>query len=236
MKIYNLILERLGVKFQEKINLLWALNLGINVLQTFEPATIQAKIYPFIHYMPNKLDKFGIKYWFLTDVKSKYCLNALLCCGKDDARISNQYLGEFVCCNRNSGTNITCNNYFSSISLVENSKNINITFVGTIRKNRRELPPSIQRRNQIHSTRVYKNSLGDILMDYQAKKNKNVLLLSTMHQDVIISDTQKRKPDQILFYNANKVGVDLMGIMCRICSTGWATRRWPAHAFFIYWI
>ncbi|KAG8236616.1 hypothetical protein J437_LFUL012808 [Ladona fulva] len=44
----------------------------------------------------------------------------------------------------------------------------------------------------------------------RAKKNKNVLLLSTMHQDVIISRTQKRKSDTILFYNANKVGVNLM--------------------------
>ncbi|KAG8239655.1 hypothetical protein J437_LFUL019177 [Ladona fulva] len=86
-----------------------------------------------------------------------------------------------------------------------------------------------------NSKTVYKNSLGDILTDYQAKKNKNVLLLSTIHQDVIISDTQKRKPDQILFYNANKVGVDLMDTMCRKYSTGWATRRWPANIFFIHW-
>ncbi|KAG8236302.1 hypothetical protein J437_LFUL016373 [Ladona fulva] len=129
--------------------------------------------YPFMQYMPNKPDKFEIKEFVVLRLTVLY---------------------------KNSGTNITCNNYFSSISLSENSKKINITFVGTIRKIRRELPPSIQRRNQIHSTRPrrYFNGLS-------SKKNKNVLLLSTMHQDVIISDTQKRKPDRILFYNANKI-------------------------------
>ncbi|KAG8224653.1 hypothetical protein J437_LFUL005155 [Ladona fulva] len=92
--------------------------------------------HPFLQYMPNKPDKFGIKYLYLTD-----------------------NLGEFVVLRltvlyKNSGTNLTYNIYFSSIILAENSKKINITFVGTIRKNRRELPPSLQRRNQIHSTRI----------------------------------------------------------------------------------
>ena len=30
---------------------------------------------PFIQYMPNKLDKFGIKFWLLADVRSKYLCN-----------------------------------------------------------------------------------------------------------------------------------------------------------------
>ncbi|KAG8237976.1 hypothetical protein J437_LFUL014677, partial [Ladona fulva] len=159
--------------------------------------------------MPNKPDKFGIKYWFLTYVKSKYCLNAIPRCGKDDARISNQYLGEFVVLR----LTVFCTRIPSGREFEKDQHNF--------RWNDKE--------KQTRITSFNSKTLGDILTDYHAKKNKNVLLLSTIHQDVIISDTQKRKPDQILFYNANKVGVDLMDIMSQKCSTGWATRRWPAH-------
>ena len=100
--------------------------------------------------MPNKPDKFGIKYWILADVKSKYCLNAFPYCGKDFQRKSKQSLGEFVVLRlaepyKNSGINVTCNNYFLSISLAEELKKSKISLAGTIRKNRREFPPSVKK-------------------------------------------------------------------------------------------
>ena len=36
---------------------------------------------PFIVYMPNKADKFGMKFWMLTEVDSKYVYNILLYLG-----------------------------------------------------------------------------------------------------------------------------------------------------------
>ncbi|GFX80117.1 DDE_Tnp_1_7 domain-containing protein [Trichonephila clavipes] len=38
----------------------------------------------FTHYMPNKPDKFGIKFWLAADVDSKYVLNGLRYLGKDE--------------------------------------------------------------------------------------------------------------------------------------------------------
>jgi len=38
---------------------------------------------PFIQFMPNKPDKFGIKFWNLVDLKSKYLLNSYPYLGKD---------------------------------------------------------------------------------------------------------------------------------------------------------
>jgi len=37
--------------------------------------------------MPNKPDKFGIKFWVLAEVQSKYCLNMALYLGKDNSRV-----------------------------------------------------------------------------------------------------------------------------------------------------
>ncbi|CAF0987998.1 unnamed protein product, partial [Brachionus calyciflorus] len=50
----------------------------------------------FIQYMPNKPDKFGIKSWILSEVKSKYTLNGFPYLGKDTDRPENQLQGEYV--------------------------------------------------------------------------------------------------------------------------------------------
>ncbi|XP_035204862.1 uncharacterized protein LOC118179809 [Stegodyphus dumicola] len=48
----------------------------------------------FIQYMANKPDKFGIKFWLATDVKSKYVLNGYPYVGKDEERPTNLQLGK----------------------------------------------------------------------------------------------------------------------------------------------
>ena len=75
----------------------------------------------FTQYMPNKPGKFSIKNWILSDYKSKYMLNAFLYLGKDETRPSNAPLGEYVVMRLaepyfGKGYNITCDNYFTSVS------------------------------------------------------------------------------------------------------------------------
>ena len=65
--------------------------------------TIDEQLFPtksrcrFIQYMPNKPDKFGIKFWILAEVKSKYCLNIRPYLGKDEERVDS--LGTHVVMN-----------------------------------------------------------------------------------------------------------------------------------------
>lgn len=40
----------------------------------------------FTQYMPNKPNKFGVKFWLASDVDSKYIINALPYLGKDEDR------------------------------------------------------------------------------------------------------------------------------------------------------
>ena len=48
-------------------------------------------------------------------------------------------------------------------------------------------------------------------------------------QDSTDVDTsnEKKNPELILFYNANKVGVDCFDQMACLCTTRSASRRWP---------
>lgn len=70
---------------------------------------------------------------------------------------------------------------------------------------------------------------------YQKKKNKNVVLLSTMHlEDDTIDETtgEDSKPEIITFYNMTKGGVDVVDKLCSTYSTARKTNRWPLVLLF----
>ena len=71
-----------------------------------------------------------------------------------------------------------------------------------------------------------------LFVKYQAKQKKSVCLLSSMHglADVDASN-EKKKTEMILFYNANKVGVDCFDKMARLYTTRSASRRWPVSVW-----
>ena len=66
---------------------------------------------------------------------------------------------------------------------------------------------------------------------YQKKPKKNVLLLSTLHTDAAIADSQKKTPETVKCYNAAKHGVDVVDQMARKYTVRTMTRRWPVHSF-----
>lgn len=66
------------------------------------------------------------------------------------------------------------------------------------------------------------------------QKNKNVLLLSTLHEDDTIdkSTGDACKPEVIMYYNRNKTGVDTVDQLKSIYSVARITCRWPLTVFF----
>lgn len=148
--------------------------------------------------------------------------------GKDehDARSPTQSLGESVFLNLNT------DNFFTSLPLAYNLLARNTSLVGTMNKNRRSLPPSVHQKAPLHDTKVMKSDKATLTI-YQGKVKKNVCILSTMHQTVTLeSDSQRKKPDTVHFYNLTKVGVDVLDQMIRKYSTRSATRRWPVAVFY----
>lgn len=64
-------------------------------------------------------------------------------------------------------------------------------------------------------------------MSYVPKKNRSVIVLSTMHHDNFF-DQNTKKPEIIIFYNdATKGGVDALDQKCAIYRSGRRCRRWP---------
>lgn len=205
--------------------------------------TIDEQLFPskcrcrFTQFMSSKPDKYGQKFWMAVDKDANYIINAFPYLGKDDHRPNDERLGDWVVKKLiepyiNKGRNVTCDNFFTSLLLAGYLNSKNTSIVGTVNRVRREIPASVKTAKE----ELYKTSLlktGDTTLTvYQTKPNKNVLILSTMHQDITISPSSKRKPETVLFYNSTKYGVDVVDSMSRKYTVKAASRRWPVHTFY----
>ena len=107
-----------------------------------------------------------------------------------------------------------------------------LTFVGTVRTNKRFLPEAFKVKKELHeSSFVFQEKLT--LVNYQSKSDKNVVVMSSMHHDKGIDPlAYKRKPDIVRFYNATKGAVDAMDKMAHAFAAKRITKRWPMVLFF----
>ncbi|XP_055857603.1 uncharacterized protein LOC129920290 [Episyrphus balteatus] len=130
------------------------------------------------------------------------------------------------------GHNLTTDNFFTSYQLGQKLLEKQITLVGTIRKNKPELPPAtvnIKGRPVLSSSFAF--TRNTTIVSYIPKKNKSVNLLSTFHHDSKVSDRADKKPAIILDYNKCKGGVDTLdkAVSCYTCKR--KTKRWPQVVF-----
>ncbi|XP_065645661.1 piggyBac transposable element-derived protein 4-like [Hydra vulgaris] len=114
--------------------------------------TIDEQLFPtkaqcrFTHYMPNKPDKFGIKFWILADLKNKYCPNIKPYLGKDESRVENLGTHEVMSLVEpyfGRGYNVTKNNVFTSVDLATKLLQKKTSIVGTVKHSRKEIPAFI---------------------------------------------------------------------------------------------
>jgi hypothetical protein len=203
-----------------------------------ESLTVDEQLFPtkarcrFTQFMPSKPDKYGIKFWILVELKSKFCLNIAPYLGKDENRVDS--LGTHVVMKLMQpffglGYNVTTDNFFTSHELAQKLCARRTSIVGTVRSSRKDLPPPPKL--DLHESQFYESG-PTTLAFYQCKASKMVILLSTLHKGAGRSNDEKKKPDIVHYYNKNKCGVDLLDSMCRQTSTKAGCRRWPLAVFY----
>ncbi|XP_038841602.1 piggyBac transposable element-derived protein 4-like, partial [Salvelinus namaycush] len=191
---------------------------------------------PFRQYIPSKPAKYGIKSWVACDAKSSYAWKMQVYTGKAAGGGPEKNQGARVVLDLTEGLpgghNVTCDNFFTSYELGQRLLERNLTMVGTVRKNKPELPPALlqSKDRQVSSSRFAFTPTAT-LVSYLAKRNKNVLLLSTRHAEPDVSDRRDRKPALILDYNCNKGGVDNLDKVVGTYSCRRMTARWPLVIF-----
>ena len=129
--------------------------------------------------------------------------------------------------------NITCDNFFTSLDLGRKLLKERLTLVGTIRKNRKELPPEfVTAKKKDAKTTLYGFQAEAMVASYCPKKGKVVTLMSSMHLSRGEEVGTESKPEVIMYYNSTKGGVDTMDQLVRCYSTKRMTRRWPMAVFY----
>lgn len=118
-----------------------------------------------------------------------------------DLSKSTQYVLQLTKCISGSNRNITRDNWFSSYELTDELRKNKLT-VGTLRKSKPQIPPSMLSAGPSTSSRfLYQED--KMLISYTPKRNTKVLLITSMH---FAGDTneESKKPEAIEFYNMTK--------------------------------
>ncbi|KRZ09958.1 PiggyBac transposable element-derived protein 4 [Trichinella zimbabwensis] len=162
---------------------------------------------PFRMYIPTKAAKYGIKIFELSDSKTYYVSKIEVYVGKQNEGSYQMDTSPTAVVKRlcsaivGSGRNITMDNWFMSYPLVEDLLKEKLTAVGTLRKNKKHIPAAfIETKHREPNSSLFGYQRNMTLVSYVPKKNKNVILLSSMHHDgSIVSIGQREKPEIVVF-------------------------------------
>jgi hypothetical protein len=108
-----------------------------------------------------------------------------------------------------------------------------LTIVGTIRKNKTFTPTEFQARaDRPTQSSVFGITKPTTLVSYVPKPRKAFLLLSTMHHDSSVDESNANKPEVIMYYNSTEGAVDTLDQEVHQYMCKRRTNRWP-FAFFM---
>ncbi|XP_024220084.1 piggyBac transposable element-derived protein 4 [Halyomorpha halys] len=190
---------------------------------------------PFKTYIPSKPDKYGLKIISACDARTFYFMGGIPYVGKTNQRrkemsLPTQYVLELTKSIWGTKRNVTVDNWFCSYQLAEELGKKQLTLVGTLRKNKPQVPLPMFAKAPVNSSKfLYQDD--KTLLSYTPKKDKKVLVLSSMHFSGEINEISK-VPEMIEFYNLTKGGVDVLDKLCHDKTTKRSTNRWPMRYFF----
>ncbi|GAV08486.1 hypothetical protein RvY_18168-1 [Ramazzottius varieornatus] len=171
----------------------------------------------FKQYIPTKpRSKYGLKLFLLCCCRTSYCCNIQLYTGKAPGGAAEKNQGQRVVLDlveylgNQSGRNVTTDNFFTSLMLGEALLKKNISLVGTMRKNRKEIPSAfLPSKSRTAFSSYFGHKPDFTLVSYVLKKGKAVVLLSSMcFSQEVDEESQEEKPEIVTHYNRTKAGVD----------------------------
>ena len=179
----------------------------------------------FKQYIASKPGKFGLKLFWLTEAKSSYVLEGLIYTGEqtlptavrqEHSSVPEGIVMTLMKNHLGIGRNLVGDNWFTSLSLVDRLKKRRTTYVGTCRRNRRDVPKeAIQVKGRRRGdTRIFRDQNGILLISFWDKGTVPVLLVDSMCSHVPLPPPGN-KCETVLHYNANKSGVDTLDKLVR---------------------
>ena len=134
------------------------------------------------------------------------------------------------------GCNISMDRYFTSVPLAQWCLERNIAIVGTMRLDRKGIPAEIKKidKRDERSTSYVHNKDDDLMLvsyvDKKKNRKKNMVVLTSMHDNVRVTKDERRKPQVHTFYDHTKGGIDVVDLISSNCSTRMKSKRWSLNS------
>ena len=222
-----------------------------------EHLSIDETLYPyrgrigFKQYNPSKPAKYGLLFRSLCDAAVQYTYFTLPYAGKPDSMNSNPANKYYITgtdeyskylitnlsrLNSIQGRNISLDRYFTSVTLARWCLEKKITLVGTMHHDRKGMPAELkpvahrEDKSVVHVHAENDNMILISWIDTKKSGKKNIILLSTLHDEIRVSRDQRRKPQPIVYYDHTKGGVDVVDLLSFSLSTRFKSKRWTLNA------
>ena len=148
----------------------------------------------FLQYLPKKPHKWGLKAWVLADAANGYTWGWKLYTGKEDGErtigLAHQVVLQLVEDHRllHKGYVVVTDSYYSSPALFKELITRGFGACGTVRCDRRGLPPAAKERLQRGETI---SSKDDSVLFLKWKDKREVLMLSTFHSTEMVMKSRR---------------------------------------------
>ena len=193
----------------------------------------------FLVFMPDKPGQMGLFFYTLADSKDRYMSRIIpkvkSAVSEEESKVDTHELVMKISSDiLGSGRNLCADRGFTAINTVEELYKNDVTFVGTVRSDRKGLPTAAKKIKEwaINSTEFcWKENSPVMCLSYVPKRNKNVLVVTTAHNEPITDGGFMKKPEAVLFYSEQRCGVDIMNKMIRELSTQPKTGDWRMAVF-----
>ena len=194
----------------------------------------------FRQYMPAKPTKYGIKVWMAADSSNGYVLNFDVYLGKEvDGRRRIYGLGYDVVTKlirpyMNRNHHVFFDNFFTSTKLLEHLE-ANDTFAcGTVRCNRKDLPPCAKNKLRV-GEKLVRQKGHVVFTKWHDKRDVSVMVtnVSPLVNDLEVDrgDGAVQKPVVVDLYNRSMGGVDRADQLREYYSVGRSCYKWYRYIF-----
>lgn len=184
----------------------------------------------FRQYIPGKRHKYGVKIYKLC-LPEGYTYNFEIYTGRTETIIEKSHAHDVVMRLLNGlffeGRILFIDNYYTSVPLGEELLE-NSTFVcGTVKTNKKFLPPQAKQKQKRGEIMSFENRSGVKFLKWTDKRPLCMLTTVKNHQCKLVQGTNgKVKPDAVFHYNVAKKGVDMSDQLSAYYSSLRKTIKW----------
>ncbi|XP_041711128.1 piggyBac transposable element-derived protein 4 isoform X3 [Coregonus clupeaformis] len=198
----------------------------------------------FRQYIPSKRHRFGVKFFFLCDVKTGFVQDIIVYTGSttdvkhyEGLGVSGSVVMTMLAPHLGRGHTLYVDNWYSSPTLFQHLLSNSTGACGTVQSNRKGMPSFGSRKMQRGEVEFKENG-QQLAVKWHDKRDIHVL--STVHTATMshtgkvdhLTGERKLKPDCVHDYNRKMGAVNKADMINRFVACAWKTTKWYKKIFF----